>query len=72
MKNSYPSQDSFNVLFQDINTALWLVDLSYWFPKTIDINNLKVNIRFIDLPFDEGYITTSWIYPKQTLPDSSK
>lgn len=70
VKNSYPSQDSFNVLFQDINTALWLVDLSYWFPKTIDINNLKVNIRFIDLPFDEGYITTSWIYPKQTLPET--
>lgn len=72
VKNFYPSQDSFNVLFQDINTALWLVDLSYWFPKTIEINNIKVNIRFIDLPFDEGYITTSWIFPKKTLPDTLK
>jgi hypothetical protein len=70
VKNFYPSQDSFNVLFQDINTTLWLVDLSYWFPKAIEINNIKVNIRFIDLPFDERYITTSWIFPKQTLPDT--
>lgn len=70
VKNSYPSRDSFNVLFEDLNTTLWLVDLSIWFPKTIQINNVTVTIRFVDLPFVEEYITTSWIYPKQTLPDS--
>lgn len=70
VKTFFPSQDSFNALFQDVNNTLWLVDLSTWFPKAIEINNVMVNIRFIDLPFEMDRLTTSWIYPKQTLPQT--
>lgn len=70
VKTFYPSQDSFRVLFQDNNTTLWLVDISTWFPKTIEINHVEVTIRFVDLPFDDQHITTSWIYPNQALPDT--
>lgn len=70
VKNAYPNQESFSILFQDSINTRWLIDISDWFPKTIELNSVMVKIRFVDLPFDDQHISTAWIFPKETLPDS--
>ncbi len=70
VKTTFPNPESFQTIIQDSQTALWLVDISTWFPKFIVVDGIEVMIRFVDLPIDDAHITTSWIYPKAYLPET--
>jgi hypothetical protein len=51
-----------------VEDATVITSIGEWFPSTIDIQGVAFSLRFVDIPYQEDYISVVWIYPQITLP----
>jgi hypothetical protein len=42
--------------------------IAEWFPTSMHIQDIRFDLRFIDLPYQENQISVYWIYPNIDLP----
>lgn len=51
-----------------VEDATVLTSIAEWFPSTIEIQGVAFSLRFVDIPYQEAFISVVWIYPPITLP----
>lgn len=51
-----------------VEEATVLTSIAEWFPSTIEIQGVAFSLRFVDIPYQEAFISVVWIYPPMTLP----
>lgn len=68
VKSQAPDFQQLSLAISMIQEARVIISISEWFPTTMKYLDFTFQLRFIDLPYQEGQISVMWIYPYVNLP----
>jgi ABC-type lipoprotein export system ATPase subunit len=68
IKSQAPDLQQLSLAISMIPDARVMTSIAEWFPRSIAIQDVTFDLRFIDLPYQQGQISVMWIYPEISLP----
>jgi ABC-type lipoprotein export system ATPase subunit len=68
VKSQAPDPQQLSSALAMIPEAKVVTSIAEWFPATIQIQEVTFNLRFIDIPYQQDFISVLWIHPRIHLP----
>jgi len=68
IKTQAPDAQQLSLAISMIPNARVMTSIDEWFPRSIEIEDVIFDLRFIDLPYENNQISVMWIYPNIILP----
>jgi ABC-type lipoprotein export system ATPase subunit len=68
IKSQAPDSQQLSLALSMVPDARVMTSIAEWFPTSVHIQDVRFDLRFIDLPYQENQISVYWIYPNIDLP----